>query len=130
MYIYIFSFFFSPSIPFPFLFFPLLSSPFLSFRPTAYGVPGPGIRSKPQLQPVLQLWEHRILNPLGWARDQTCIPVLPRHCQSHCATAREFLRSSLRNARDIYICVCVLFLSFFVSLGPHRWHMEFPMLRV
>ena len=34
-------------------------------------VPGPGIESEPQLQPVPQLRQHWILNPLCWAGDQT-----------------------------------------------------------
>ena len=33
----------------------------------AYGVPGPGIRSEPQLPPKLQ--QRQILNPLCWAGD-------------------------------------------------------------
>ena len=33
-------------------------------------VPGPGIKSKLELQPV-QLQQHQILNPLRWARNQT-----------------------------------------------------------
>ena len=32
----------------------------------AYGVTEPGIRSEPQLQPKLQLWQRQILNPLCW----------------------------------------------------------------
>lgn len=35
-------------------------------------VPGPGIKSKPQLQFMLLLWQCQILNPLHQARDQTC----------------------------------------------------------
>ena len=46
---------------------------FISFfpfqlHPQHMEVPGPGIESEPELQ---QLWQHRILNPLCWARDQT-----------------------------------------------------------
>ena len=63
------------------LWFPL---PLFSFfgHPMAYGVPGPGIRSKLWLQPR-QCW---ILNPLFQARDHTCILELPSHRQSHCTT--------------------------------------------
>ena len=43
-------------------------------HPTAYGVPGPGIRSEPQLQCTLKLWQCQILNPLCQARDQTLHP--------------------------------------------------------
>ena len=42
---------------------------------------GQGSRSEPKL------WQHQILNPLCQAWDQTCVPVLQRHCQSHWATA-------------------------------------------
>ena len=45
----------------------------------ACGVPGPGIRSKLPLQPTQQFRQCQILNPLCWARDQTCILVLLRH---------------------------------------------------
>ena len=34
-------------------------------------VPGPGIEPELQLQPMPQLWQHHILNPLCWARDRT-----------------------------------------------------------
>ena len=47
-------------------------------HPIAYGVLRPGIRSKPQLWPMLQLWQHWILNPLGQARGRTFISVLRR----------------------------------------------------
>ena len=50
----------------------------------AYGVPGPGIRSKLQLQAMPQLWQCQILNPLCWAGDQTCIPVLQKCRSFHC----------------------------------------------
>lgn len=54
--------------------------------PTAYGVSRPGsdlsINSKPQLQ------QHWILNSLCWAGEGTCVPAVPRHHWSHCATAR------------------------------------------
>ena len=48
-------------------------------------VPGPGIRSKLQLQPIPQLRPCWILNPLCQTGDQTCVPVLQRHCRSHWA---------------------------------------------
>ena len=63
-----------------------ISSQFFFFffgHPAVHGVPGPGIRSEPQLWPQLKCW---ISNALCQAGDQTCIPVLPRHSQSHCAT--------------------------------------------
>ena len=37
--------------------------------PAAYGVPGPSIKSELQLQPMPQLQQHRILNPLCQAGD-------------------------------------------------------------
>ena len=49
---------------------------------------GPRSRSKSQLRPMPQLCQCQILNPLCWARDQTCIPVLQSCHQSHCPTVR------------------------------------------
>ena len=46
------------------------------FCPTEYGVPRPGSSSQPQPQ---HCW---FLNPLCWAGDQTCVPVLRRRHQS------------------------------------------------
>ena len=63
-----------------FFFFPLFG------HPTASGVPGPGIQSKLQLQPKLQLRQCWILNPPCQAGEQTRSPVPPRHHQSHCIT--------------------------------------------
>ena len=54
----------------------------------AYGASGPGVRSKPQLRPKPQLWQHWILNPLCQAGDRTCVPVLPRLHRSHCDTVK------------------------------------------
>ena len=48
-------------------------------HPPAYWVPGPGIRSEPQLWPTLQLQQHWILNPLYQAGDQTHVPVILLH---------------------------------------------------
>ena len=50
---------------------------------------GAGISPEPQLGPKLhqKLWQRGTLNPLCWDRHWTCIPTLPRHCQSHCTTA-------------------------------------------
>ena len=56
-------------------------------HPKVYGVPEPGTRSKLLLQPMKQLWQHWILNPLRRARTQTCVPVLQRHSQSHYSAA-------------------------------------------
>lgn len=53
---------------------------------TAYAVPGPKIRSELQRQPKPQPQQHRLLNPLCQAKDETCDPVRPRCCQSR-ATA-------------------------------------------
>uniref|UniRef100_A0A8C3X037 Cation channel sperm-associated auxiliary subunit delta n=1 Tax=Catagonus wagneri TaxID=51154 RepID=A0A8C3X037_9CETA len=43
-------------------------------HPTAYGVPGPGIRSKPQEQPVQQWQQCQILKPLCPVRGAACVP--------------------------------------------------------
>ena len=55
-----------------------------------YEVPGPGVRSEQQWQPMLQLqrcWIQRwILNPLCWAGDRTHAPALQRCHWSCCAT--------------------------------------------
>ena len=67
-------------------FFFFLFSFFFFGCPMAYGVPRPKIRFEAQLQPMPHLWHLRILNPQCWAGDQTCIPVLQRYHQSHCAT--------------------------------------------
>ena len=49
--------------------------------------PSQGFRSELQLWPMLQLQQHRILNPLcrarDRARDRTFHPALPRCCWSH-----------------------------------------------
>ena len=55
--------------------------------PTANGVSRPEIRSELPSKPTPQLRQCRILNPLYWARDRTCIPALPGCCQSRCTTA-------------------------------------------
>ena len=39
-----------------------------------------------QLWPKPQLWQYWIPNPLCYAQDQTCIPVLPINHQSPCTT--------------------------------------------
>ena len=49
------------------------------------GFPSQRSDSSRSWQPMLQAWQHRILNPLCWARDQTCVPALWRHCWSHCS---------------------------------------------
>ena len=62
---------------------------YFSFLATLWHMafPSPGIRSEPQLQSKLQLWQHWILDPLCWARDQICISALSRCHRSHCAIA-------------------------------------------
>lgn len=52
----------------------------------AYGVPGQGVRTKPQLRPKLQLWRCHIVKPLCWAGDWTCDLLLPRYPWSICTT--------------------------------------------
>ena len=48
-------------------------------HPATDGVPWPGISSEPQLQ-LRECW---ILDPLCWAGDRICVPVVPRY---RCAT--------------------------------------------
>ena len=48
-------------------------------RPTAYGLPGPGIRSDLLSQPKPEVWQRQIPIQVCQARDQACIPALPRH---------------------------------------------------
>lgn len=60
---------------------------FLFGRPVVCGVPGSAIRSEVWLQPILQLWQPRILNPLCRAEDRTCEPALQRCHWSCYATA-------------------------------------------
>lgn len=62
--------------------------PFFFFgRPMAHGVPGPGIRSKPQSAPRPKFWQCQFLNPVSKVRDRTCNPVSPRCHWSRCARA-------------------------------------------
>ena len=70
---------------------------FYFILPRAYGVPGPGIRSEPQLQPMLQLQQHQILNLLWWTGDWNCDPELQRCHQSPCINFRISLT----------VCICV-----------------------
>ena len=51
-------------------------------RLAAYGVPGPGIRSKPQLRPKPQLCQRGILKALCQAGDRTYMPALPTRFES------------------------------------------------
>ena len=61
---------------------------FIFVCPVAYGPPGQGIRSELQSHSKLQLLQCQIPNPLFHARGWIFLPVLPRHCGSHCATVR------------------------------------------
>ena len=48
---------------------------FLCFgRPAACGVPKPGIRSEPQLQPMSQLWQRQIFEPTLLGRGSNLRP--------------------------------------------------------
>ena len=51
---------------------------FLFGCPLGYGVLMPVIRSQVQLLPKPQLRQHQLLNLHCWARDQTCVPLLPK----------------------------------------------------
>ena len=57
--------------------------------PWHMGFPGPGIRSEPQLWPMLRL-QCQILNPLCWAGDWTCVLVLQRCSGSWCAIVPQW----------------------------------------
>ena len=69
---------------------------FSSFLATPSHLEFPGQGSDPG---HCSLWQCQILNPLCWARDRTCIPVLQRCHQSHCMTVGTpyfiFLNSAL-----------------------------------
>ena len=57
---------------------------FFTFFVTPWHMEFPG--QELVLIPKLQLWQHQIFNPLCWARDETCVPVLPRCHPSRCTT--------------------------------------------
>ena len=80
----------------------------LFWLPSAYVVPGPVIRSEPQLWPQLQ--QCRILNPLCKARDWTCVPALPRHCQSillhHSGNSTTFTLSNFSSVL-VFLVLCL-----------------------
>ena len=60
---------------------------FLFFGPLAAdGVSRPGIKTKLQLQPMPQLQQCRIPNPLCQTRDWSYIPALQKHRWSCCAS--------------------------------------------
>ena len=52
-----------------------------------HGVPRQGIRSELQMQPMLQLWQCWVLNPLCWTGGGNRFPLLQRHCWSRFTTA-------------------------------------------
>lgn len=66
---------------------PMTCVSFYLFIILAYGIPGPGNRSKPRLQPKPLLWRRWIFSPVCWVGDGTYVPVFSRHCQLCCATA-------------------------------------------
>ena len=55
--------------------------------PGVHGVPKPGVRSEPQSQPKWWLRLNRSLTHCVRLGIPTCVPTLPKHCQSCCATA-------------------------------------------
>ena len=66
----------------------LLTSPphFLRLCLRHMEVPQPGIESKLHLQPMSHMQQCQILNPLCWARDQTCVLVEASRIRFCCAT--------------------------------------------
>ena len=81
--------------------------------------PGPGMESEPELQPMLQLSQRRILNPLHWAPGLNLCPWHCRNMVHHVAPQQEFLE-----------LFSFFFLSFCLFLGLHLQHMEIPRLGV
>ena len=79
---------------------------------------GQGIISKLQLQPKLQLWQHWIFNLLCWARNQTCVPVLPR-CHSR-NSPWKFLISWILNLIQLS-CKCAINIFFQISYLLSWW---------
>ena len=85
-----------------------LFSFFLLFDcPVAYGVPRPGINSKPQLQPKPQLLEGQNLTHCSEPGMEPCIPELQRCSPSHCSTVGTpisflcgFFSNSVREKRE------------------------------
>ena len=86
---------------------------FFSFgHPMAYGGPRPRIRSVPQLQPVLKLWQGEHLN-------QLCLAGI-----KPAPSAPETLRIPLRHSGKKY---CLqFFVCLFCFLGPHPQYTEIP----
>ena len=58
----------------------------LFVHPTSYEVPWARDQTQAIVSTKPQLWQCWILNPLCWAGDGICIPVLPRCRWFHCAT--------------------------------------------
>ena len=83
-------------------------SPFFC-HPKAYGVPGPGIRAELQLQPLLHLGPHWILNLLCRAEGSNLRPV-----------ALETLLIPLPHSENA--CLQTFFFFFFLVL--YLWHMK------
>ena len=93
----------------PFFFF------FFFGYPMAYRIPRPGIRSKLQLRPRLQLWQHQVTMPAG---DRTCVSKLYRHCPSRCTTVETpytimFLYIQYLSAYLVRIKCAIAFFFFF-----------------
>ena len=62
---------------------------FFSAHSVACWVPGPGIKSNPELWPILQMWQCWILNPLCQAGDWTHCPCCCRDIVHPDAPQRE-----------------------------------------
>ena len=54
--------------------------------PTVCGVPGPGIKSEPELWPMLHLWQHWVFNPLFLLGSKTASLLLQKLHWSHFTT--------------------------------------------
>ena len=96
--------------------------PPLFWLPVAYGSSWTRTKSKPQLWPEPQLWQHQMPNPLhqGWNPHLSSDPGLCRvnaTCLTCCATAG----TPTYPIKGYGSVVC-----FFGFVWPCRWHVEVP----
>ena len=90
-----FHLFFVFLIKFPFFLFFLFQ-----LHPQHVEISGPGIKSELQLQPMLHLQQHWILNPLCWAGDKTGTAIEASWIITHCTMSETpifFLLSTFTN---------------------------------
>ena len=69
--------------------------------PTAYGVPGPGIRSELWLRHMPTLRQHQIHNPLGWGLNlRPSAPETPPILLHHSRNSRTCISKKLLGDAD------------------------------